>query len=37
VTTVHAEGSMATQMMMIMAESPFKKYKTMARVAAGIL
>jgi len=36
VTTVHAEGSMATQMMMIMAESPFKKYKTMARVAAGI-
>jgi len=36
VTTVHAEGSMATQMMMIMAEAPFKKYKTMARVAAGI-
>jgi 4-hydroxybutyryl-CoA dehydratase/vinylacetyl-CoA-Delta-isomerase len=36
VTTVHAEGSMATQMMMIMAESPFKRYKTMARVAAGI-
>jgi hypothetical protein len=27
---------MATQMMMIMAEAPFKKYKTMARVAAGI-
>jgi 4-hydroxybutyryl-CoA dehydratase/vinylacetyl-CoA-Delta-isomerase len=36
VTTVHAEGSMATQMMMIMAEAPFKRYKTMARAAAGI-
>ena len=36
VTTVHAEGSMATQMMMIMAEAPFKKYKLMARAAAGI-
>jgi hypothetical protein len=27
---------MATQMMMIMAEAPFKKYKLMARAAAGI-
>jgi 4-hydroxybutyryl-CoA dehydratase/vinylacetyl-CoA-Delta-isomerase len=36
VTTVHAEGSMATQMMMIMAEAPFKRYKLMARIAAGI-
>ena len=37
VTTVHAEGSMATQMMMIMAEAPFKRYKLMARAAAGII
>ena len=37
VTTVHAEGSMAAQKMMILAESPLKQYETMAKVAAGIL
>jgi len=37
VTTVHAEGSMAAQMMMIFAESPMERYETMAKVAAGIL
>ncbi|MFH1757512.1 MAG: 4-hydroxyphenylacetate 3-hydroxylase N-terminal domain-containing protein [Pseudomonadota bacterium] len=36
VTTVHAEGSMAAQKMMILFESPLKKYKAMAKRAAGI-
>jgi 4-hydroxybutyryl-CoA dehydratase/vinylacetyl-CoA-Delta-isomerase len=36
VTTVHAEGSMAAQKMMILAESPLKKYREMAKRAAGI-
>jgi len=36
VTTVHAEGSMAAQKMMIYAESPLKRYETMAMAAAGI-
>ncbi len=35
-TTVHAEGSMAAQRMMILAEAPIKKYKERARRAAGI-
>ena len=37
VTTVHAEGSMAAQKMMILAESPLAQYETMVKVAAGIL
>jgi len=37
VTTVHAEGSMAAQKMMILAESPLKEYETIAKVAAGII
>lgn len=37
VTTVHAEGSMAAQKMMILAEAPLDRYETMAKVAAGIL
>ncbi len=37
VTTVHAEGSMAAQKMMIFHESPLKRYEEMAKVAAGIL
>jgi 4-hydroxybutyryl-CoA dehydratase/vinylacetyl-CoA-Delta-isomerase len=36
VTTVHAEGSMAAQKMMILAEAPLKRYREMARRAAGI-
>ncbi len=36
VTTVHAEGSMAAQKMMIFAESPLDKYEARARAAAGI-
>jgi 4-hydroxybutyryl-CoA dehydratase/vinylacetyl-CoA-Delta-isomerase len=36
VTTVHAEGSMAAQKMMILAESPLGKYKEIAKRAAGI-
>ena len=36
VTTVHAEGSMAAQKMMILAESPLRKYREMAKRAAGI-
>jgi 4-hydroxybutyryl-CoA dehydratase/vinylacetyl-CoA-Delta-isomerase len=36
VTTVHAEGSMAAQKMMILAEAPLKRYKERARRAAGI-
>jgi 4-hydroxybutyryl-CoA dehydratase/vinylacetyl-CoA-Delta-isomerase len=37
VTTVHAEGSMAAQKMMILHESPLKKYEMRAKIAAGIL
>lgn len=37
VTTVHAEGSMAAQKMMILVESPLKRYETMAKTAAGII
>jgi len=37
VTTVHAEGSMAAQKMMILAEAPLERYETMAKRAAGIL
>jgi len=37
VTTVHAEGSMAAQKMMIFAESPLKRYEMMAKTAAGII
>ncbi len=37
VTTVHAEGSMAAQKMMILHESPLHQYEEMAKVAAGIL
>ena len=37
VTTVHAEGSMAAQKMMILHESPLKTYETRAKIAAGIL
>jgi 4-hydroxybutyryl-CoA dehydratase/vinylacetyl-CoA-Delta-isomerase len=36
VTTVHAEGSMAAQKMMILAESPLNRYEAMAKAAAGI-
>ena len=36
VTTVHAEGSMAAQKMMILAEAPLKRYREMAKRAAGI-
>jgi hypothetical protein len=36
VTTVHAEGSMAAQKMMILAEAPLKRYMVMAKGAAGI-
>jgi len=36
VTTVHAEGSMAAQKMMILFESPLKRYKEMAKRAAGV-
>ena len=36
VTTVHAEGSMAAQKMMIFAESPLKRYEAIAMGAAGI-
>jgi 4-hydroxybutyryl-CoA dehydratase/vinylacetyl-CoA-Delta-isomerase len=35
-TTVHAEGSMAAQKMMILAEAPLKRYREMAKRAAGI-
>jgi len=37
VTTVHAEGSMAAQKMMILFESPLDQYETRAKKAAGIL
>ncbi len=36
VTTVHAEGSMEAQKMMILAEAPLERYKQMAKTAAGI-
>jgi 4-hydroxybutyryl-CoA dehydratase / vinylacetyl-CoA-Delta-isomerase len=36
VTTVHAEGSMAAQKMMIFAESPLDRYENLAKRAAGI-
>ncbi len=36
VTTVHAEGSMAAQKMMILVEAPLKRYKEMAKRMAGI-
>ena len=36
VTTVHAEGSMAAQKMMILAESPLQQYEAKAMAAAGI-
>ncbi|MRR14951.1 MAG: hypothetical protein EG826_00690 [Deltaproteobacteria bacterium] len=37
VTTVHAEGSMEAQKMMILAESPLKRYEEKAKRKAGIL
>ncbi|OPL16796.1 MAG: hypothetical protein AVO39_00535 [delta proteobacterium MLS_D] len=37
VTTVHAEGSMAAQNMMILAESPLDRYEKLAKRAAGII
>lgn len=37
VTTVHAEGSMAAQKMMILTEAPLKQYETRAKKAAGIV
>ncbi|MBN1848505.1 MAG: hypothetical protein JW932_07960 [Deltaproteobacteria bacterium] len=37
VTTVHAEGSMAAQKMMILVESPLKRYEERAKKAAGII
>jgi 4-hydroxybutyryl-CoA dehydratase/vinylacetyl-CoA-Delta-isomerase len=37
VTTVHAEGSMAAQKMLILFESPLKRYKEMAKRAAGVI
>jgi 4-hydroxybutyryl-CoA dehydratase/vinylacetyl-CoA-Delta-isomerase len=36
VTTVHAEGSMAAQRMMILYESPLQQYRNMALMAAGV-
>jgi 4-hydroxybutyryl-CoA dehydratase/vinylacetyl-CoA-Delta-isomerase len=37
VITVHAEGSMAAQKMMILNEAPLQRYEEMARRRAGIL
>ncbi len=37
VTTVHAEGSMAAQKMMILYESPLDRYESRAKKAAGII
>jgi 4-hydroxybutyryl-CoA dehydratase/vinylacetyl-CoA-Delta-isomerase len=37
VITVHAEGSMEAQKMMILAESPLSRYEEMARRKAGII
>jgi hypothetical protein len=36
VITVHAEGSMAAQKMMILNEAPLDRYEILARIAAGI-
>jgi len=36
VVTVHGEGSMEAQRMMIYAESPFKEYRDFALAAAGV-
>jgi len=36
IITVHAEGSMATQKMMILAEAPLKQYRDMALISAGV-
>lgn len=36
IITVHAEGSMATQKMMILAEAPLKQYCDMAPASAGV-
>ena len=36
VTTVHAEGSMEAQRMMILIESPLKEYRDLALRAAGV-
>lgn len=36
VITVHAEGSMAAQKMMILNEAPLDRYETLAKIAAGI-
>jgi len=36
VVTVHGEGSMEAQRMMIYAESPLKEYRDFALAAAGI-
>jgi aromatic ring hydroxylase len=36
VVTVHGEGSMEAQRMMIHVESPFKEYRNLALTAAGI-
>ncbi len=37
VTTVHAEGSMAAQKMMILNEAPLDRYETLANIKAGLL
>jgi 4-hydroxybutyryl-CoA dehydratase / vinylacetyl-CoA-Delta-isomerase len=37
IITVHAEGSMEAQKMMILAESPLNKYEEMAKRKAGII
>lgn len=37
VMSVHAEGSMAAQKMMILAESPMQRYETLAHAFAGII
>jgi hypothetical protein len=36
VTTVHAEGSMEAQRMMILIESPLKQYRDLALLVAGV-
>jgi 4-hydroxybutyryl-CoA dehydratase/vinylacetyl-CoA-Delta-isomerase len=36
VTTVHAEGSMEAQRMMILVESPLKQYRDLALLVAGV-
>ena len=37
VMSVHAEGSMVAQKMMILAESPMQRYETLAHAFAGII